>query len=293
MHLALSGDHCTLSQECRCYFKVDLSMLYLLQSALLSMLVVWNSILNLVLLIVSRLWAELESTSRVLLDGVVDLLCDLFIAKVRCRLAVSDLSNSIVRRCGLSGFVRLVLLCCFGFSANQEFGKIRLQCQRSTKTNDIASSFVDSLAHGVCGSEPSSDCKLGCLDMRTHAICELNEESFTTFCALLLVRESHAFVGTARQLDQVNPGCLEFLASLAALLLAEATFDEVLRVDLDREQELVVLDLLLDALDDLKQDTGPVLQGSTVLVCSLVNLRADELAEQVSVLKGRSCQSDR
>ena len=44
----------------------------------------------------------------------------------------------------------------------------------------------------------------------------------------------------------------------------------ILRVDLDGQQELRVCNLLLDAFNNFEKNSGSVLQGATVLVCSLV-----------------------
>ena len=62
------------------------------------------------------------------------------------------------------------------------------------------------------------------------------------------------------------------------------TLDEVLRVNLDSEQELRVRDLLLNGADDLEEDPRPVLERAAVSVRPLVDGRRDELAQQVTVL---------
>jgi hypothetical protein len=62
---------------------------------------------------------------------------------------------------------------------------------------------------------------------------------------------------------------------------AEQTY--ILRIDLDGEQELGVSDFLLDALDDLKQDSGSILEATTVLVGSLIDSWGYKLAKKVTM----------
>lgn len=51
----------------------------------------------------------------------------------------------------------------------------------------------------------------------------------------------------------------------------------ILGVDLDRQQELRVVNLLFNAFDDLEQNAGPILETSAVFVGSFINSRRDEL----------------
>ena len=62
------------------------------------------------------------------------------------------------------------------------------------------------------------------------------------------------------------------------------TFDEVLRVNFDSEQEFRVRDVLLNGADDLEENPRPVLERAAVPVRSLVDGRRDELAQKVAVL---------
>lgn len=58
----------------------------------------------------------------------------------------------------------------------------------------------------------------------------------------------------------MDTSLFQVLASLARLFFRETTINEILRVDLDGEQELVILDFLVDTSQDFEQDASTVLE---------------------------------
>lgn len=175
-------------------------------------------------------------------------------------------------------FPRLLLL-----TTEELLAEVRLTAKRPGETDNVARLLLDSLGHELGGTETTSDSELSFGKVGTDTLGEFDEERLTGLGRLLLVLEATALVGTTRKLDEVDTGSLETLRHGEGLLGAESAIGEISRIDLDRDDELVVGNSLADALDDLKDDARSAVEVTTVLVGTLVDTGRKELREKVAV----------
>lgn len=86
----------------------------------------------------------------------------------------------------------------------------------------------------------------------------------------------------------MHASSFQLLTNFSGLVFVEATFGEVGRVDLDGTNELLVGNLLLGFSENFEENSASVLERATVLVRTVVDSGAEELAEEVAVLCGGS-----